>query len=272
MYNGIINVYKEAGYTSFDVVAKLRGILHQKKIGHTGTLDPEATGVLPVCLGNATRICELMNDETKTYRAILKLGINTDTEDLTGKVLETFDVKVSKEEILDAVDSFKGEIMQIPPMYSALKVNGKKLYELAREGKTIERKPRPVTVFDISVLNIDMENYEVCFDVTCSKGTYIRTLCFDIGKKLSCGGAMKSLVRTRVACFEIENALKLEEIEKVRDEGKLDEIIVPVDRYFDKYPKVIAKNEEEDRLIKNGNKIKLDVIPDIIRMYDVKGN
>jgi tRNA pseudouridine55 synthase len=272
VYNGIINVYKEAGYTSFDVVAKLRGILHQKKIGHTGTLDPEATGVLPVCLGNATKICELMNDETKTYRAVLKLGINTDTEDLTGKVLETFDVNVSKEDILNAVYSFKGEIMQIPPMYSALKVNGKKLYELAREGKTVERKPRPVTVFDLTVVDIDMENNEVCFDVTCSKGTYIRTLCFDIGKKLSCGGAMKSLVRTRVACFEIKDALKLCEIEKVRDEGNLNEIIVSVDRYFNKYPAVFAKDEEEDRLIKNGNKIKLEVSHDIIRMYDVRGN
>ena len=173
MINGVINVYKEKGYTSHDVVAKLRGILRQKKIGHTGTLDPEAEGVLPVCLGKATKLCELLTDKTKTYEAVLRLGIVTDTQDMTGKVLEEHPVSVTDEEVERTILSFLGDQEQIPPMYSALKVNGRKLYELAREGKEVERKPRKVTLYEIKILEMNLPL--VRFSVTCSKGTYIRT-------------------------------------------------------------------------------------------------
>ena len=196
MYDGVLNIYKEAGFTSHDVVAKLRGILKQKKIGHTGTLDPDAVGVLPVCLGKATKICDLLTDETKTYEAVLRLGIVTDTQDMSGKILEEHPVNCSKTEIINCVEGFLGEQMQIPPMYSALKVDGKKLYEYAREGKTVERKARPVTFYEIKICEMDLP--EVTIRVSCSKGTYIRTLCHDIGEKLGCGGAMQHLTRVRV--------------------------------------------------------------------------
>lgn len=216
MINGIINVYKEKGFTSHDVVAKLRGILKQKKIGHTGTLDPDAVGVLPVCLGKATRLCDMLTDETKTYVAGLLLGIETDTQDTSGTVLKEGDTSgFTEEQVRDAIASFVGEQMQIPPMYSALKVNGKKLYELAREGKEVERKARPVTFYAINILGMDLPHVKI--EVTCSKGTYIRTLCHDIGQKLGCGGCMESLVRTKVGRFEISESLTLKEIEELRD-------------------------------------------------------
>ena len=179
--NGIINVYKERGFTSHDVVAKLRGILHMKKIGHTGTLDPDATGVLPVCIGKATKVCGLLTDKDKTYRAVVKLGVTTNTEDMTGEILAKHPVSVTKEQIEMAVSKFAGEIEQIPPMYSAIKINGKKLYELARQGKEVERKARKVTIYEIKVLSIDFSENEFTMEVSCSKGTYIRTLCKDIG-------------------------------------------------------------------------------------------
>ena len=184
MYNGIINIYKEKGFTSHDVVAKMRGILRQKKIGHTGTLDPDATGVLPVCLGSATKLCDMLTDRDKEYEAVMQLGISTDTQDLSGEVLEECPVTVTEEEVRNAILSFIGDYDQIPPMYSALKVNGKKLYELARAGKEVERQPRAVTIYDITIL--DMKLPEVTFRVSCSKGTYIRTLCYDIGVKCGC--------------------------------------------------------------------------------------
>ena len=175
--DGIINIYKEPGFTSHDVVAKLRGILHQKKIGHTGTLDPDAAGVLPVCCGKATKICSLLTDKDKTYHAVCQLGIETDTQDISGKILRKCDITgITEASIVDCVGKFKGSIMQVPPMYSALKVNGKKLYELAREGKTVERKPRQVNILSIEVSDINLSNGTFGLDVTCSKGTYIRTL------------------------------------------------------------------------------------------------
>lgn len=183
MINGIINVYKEKGYTSFDVVAKLRGILKTKKIGHTGTLDPDAEGVLPVCLGKATKVCDLLTDKNKEYVAVMLLGKVTDTQDTTGTVLEEHLVEVTEEQVKEAVLSFTGEYMQVPPMYSALKVNGKKLCDLARAGVTVERQARPVQLYSIEI--IKMELPRVCMRVRCSKGTYIRTLCQDIGEKLS---------------------------------------------------------------------------------------
>ena len=205
--DGIINVYKEKGFTSHDVVAKLRGILRMKKIGHTGTLDPAAEGVLPVCLGKGTRLCDMLTDKTKTYRAVLLLGQETDTQDTTGVVQAEYPVHVTEEEVRKAIVSFLGDYMQIPPMYSALKVNGKKLYELARQGKEVERQARPVQILDIQIESIDLPR--ATFFVTCSKGTYIRTLCYDIGRKLGCGGCMESLLRTRVDRFELKDSLTL---------------------------------------------------------------
>ncbi len=252
MINGIINVYKEAGFTSHDVVAKLRGILKQKKIGHTGTLDPDATGVLPVCLGKATKLCDMLTDKDKTYEAVLLLGTTTDTEDTSGTVLTTKDVTSTKEEIVEAVLSFIGEYDQVPPMYSALKVNGKKLYELAREGIVIERKARRIHIHNIEIRDINMETHEVTMSVSCSKGTYIRTLCSDIGEKLGCGGCMKHLIRTKVSRFDIEDSVTLSQIEQLRDEGKLADHIVSIDDMFASYEALIIK-EEFSKLIYNGN-------------------
>lgn len=207
MFHGVINIYKEAGYTSHDVVAKLRGILKQKKIGHTGTLDPAAEGVLPVCLGKGTKLCDMLTDKTKTYRAVLLLGLETDTQDTTGTVLQEQSTEsLTESEVRTAVESFVGPYAQMPPMYSALKVNGKKLYELAREGKEIEREARPVEIFSLTIEEIQLPR--VTMSVKCSKGTYIRTLCHDIGEKLGCGGCMEYLLRTQVGPFYIEESSK----------------------------------------------------------------
>ena len=230
MISGILNIKKEPGFTSHDVVAKLRGIVHQKKIGHTGTLDPDATGVLPVCLGKATKLCDIIGDWDKTYEAVLLLGRETDTEDTSGQTLKEREVTVTEEEIRDIILSFQGSYDQIPPMYSAKKVNGKKLYELARQGIVIERKPCPVTLSSIIIKKIDLPY--VTFEVTCSKGTYIRSLCRDIGEKAGCGGCMAGLVRTRVSSFKIEDGFTLSEVEAMRDADTLLEHIVPVDEVF----------------------------------------
>ena len=240
MIHGIINVYKEKGFTSHDVVAKLRGIAGQKKIGHTGTLDPDATGVLPVCLGKATKLCDLLTDKDKTYEAVLLLGKTTDTQDITGEVLEEKPTETLVEDkVREVIEGFIGDYEQIPPMYSALKVNGKKLYELAREGKVIERKARPVKILDIKILEMDLPR--VRMEVSCSKGTYIRTLCHDIGEKLGCGGCMESLIRTRVSAFRVEDARTLDEIEALKQEGKLAGLLVPIDEMFPSYPKITVK-------------------------------
>ena len=244
--NGILNIYKEAGFTSHDVVAKLRGILKQKKIGHTGTLDPDAEGVLPVCVGNATKLCGLLTEKEKTYEAVLLLGQETDTQDISGKILRTEEVKVSPEAVREAVESFQGSYDQVPPMYSALKIKGKKLYELAREGKVVERKARTVFLREISISRMELP--EVSFAVTCSSGTYIRTLCHDIGQKLGCGGCMKSLLRTRVERFVIRDSLRLSQIEEKMAEGRIGDCLIPVDRMFGQYPKVQMK-ETGDRLV-----------------------
>ncbi|MBE5873074.1 MAG: tRNA pseudouridine(55) synthase TruB [Lachnospiraceae bacterium] len=250
MLNGIINIYKEAGFTSHDVVAKMRGICRQKKIGHTGTLDPEATGVLPVCLGSGTKLCDMLTDKDKEYVAELLLGVTTDTQDTTGTVLMEREVNVQEEAVREAVLSFIGDYMQVPPMYSALKVDGKKLYELAREGKEVERKARPVRILDIEILEISLPVIKM--RVACSRGTYIRTLCADIGEKLGCGGTMKSLKRTRVGGFSIEDAYTLSELEKIRDEGRLEEILFPVESAFEDCPMLHVKQEFR-KLIDNGN-------------------
>lgn len=273
--DGIINVYKERGFTSHDVVAKLRGILKQKKIGHTGTLDPEAQGVLPVCLGKGTKVCELLTDKTKTYQAVLLLGMTTDTQDTTGTVTAEKPVTCTEEEVRDCILSFLGTQEQIPPMYSALKVNGKKLYELARQGVEVERKARTITIEEIHIDTIDLP--EVTITVTCSKGTYIRTLCHDIGQRLGCGGCMKSLLRTRVGIFAIEDSLTLSQIEQMRDENRLEEIIYPIDSVFESYPKTVL-SDEALRLVRNGNPLPKNML-DLttvsdgmrVRLYDEQG-
>lgn len=251
MIHGVLNVYKEKGYTSHDVVAKLRGIVGQKKIGHTGTLDPDATGVLPVCLGKATKLCDMLTDKDKTYETVLLLGQATDTQDISGNVLETNETeKLTKEQVTEVIEEFVGAYEQIPPMYSALKVNGKKLYELARQGIEVERKARTVQIHAIHIKEIDLPR--VRMEVTCSKGTYIRTLCHDIGQKLHCGGCMEELVRTRVSRFRIEESFTLEQITQLKDAGKLKDILVPIDEMFSQYKKVVVK-EKNVSLVYNGN-------------------
>lgn len=250
MYNGIINVYKEAGYTSHDVVAKLRGILRQKKIGHTGTLDPDAEGVLPVCLGNGTKLCEFLTDKTKEYVAVMQLGVRTDTQDMSGMVIETCEVKVTVDDLEAACVSFLGEYAQIPPMYSAIKVDGRRLYELAREGKEIEVKPRIVRIDRITIENVDLPY--VTLRVACGKGTYIRTLCQDIGEKCGCLAAMKKLTRTRSGQFDIADALTLSEIERLQTKGMLSDRILPVDSVFCEYPAARVVSQFR-KLVDNGN-------------------
>lgn len=252
MINGIINIYKEAGFTSHDVVAKMRGILKQKKIGHTGTLDPDAVGVLPVCLGNGTKLCDMLTDKSKVYKARMRLGLETDTQDISGTVLAEYPVEVTEDEVEKAVMSFLGKYEQIPPMYSALKVDGKKLYELAREGKTVERKAREVQIFSISDIRISLP--EVEFSVECSKGTYIRTLCYDIGKKLSCGATMTHLERTRVGQFKSEDAITLGQLEELQKEGKVDNYVVGVETMFEQYERVTVPGNWQ-KLIDNGNPV-----------------
>lgn len=257
MYNGMINVYKEAGFTSHDVVAKLRGILKQKKIGHTGTLDPDAVGVLPVCLGSATKLCGMLTDTDKEYRARMLLGKETDTQDASGRVLKQSEVQATEEEAEEAVMSFLGDYEQVPPMYSAIKVNGKKLYQLAREGKEVERSPRRVRICDLEIEEIALPFISI--RVGCSKGTYIRTLCHDIGQKLGCGGIMVSLERTKAGIFCTENALRLSEIERLREEGNLQEKILPVDAVFAEYETATVERKFQ-KLIDNGNAFYRDMV------------
>lgn len=276
MIDGIINVYKEASFTSFDVIAKMRGICHQKKIGHTGTLDPDATGVLPVCLGNATKVCELLTDRDKTYETVFRLGVETDTQDMSGALLDTKPVTIDADKVYQAIMGFVGTYDQVPPMYSAKKINGRKLYELAREGKVVERKPCRVQIKSIQVHEINLP--EVKMTVICSKGTYIRTLCHDIGEKLGCHAAMVSLMRTRVGNFMIEKSLTLGEIEALAKEEKLSSICIPVDEVFSNLPRVMV-SEDTDRFLHNGNCFSLadsvdnetKIWENEVRVYDSKG-
>ncbi len=261
MYHGVINVYKEPGFTSHDVVAKLRGILKQKKIGHTGTLDPAACGVLPVCLGQGTRIADMLTEKKKTYEAVLLLGQETDTQDTTGEVLARCPVNVSEEEVRRTAASFIGSQKQVPPMYSALKVEGKKLYELARAGKEVERPARDIQIDELTMNWIKLPR--VGMTVTCSKGTYIRTLCYDLGKALGCGGCMEKLTRTRVERFLIQDSLTLSQIETLRGENRVEEIILPIEAMFDG-PRAIA-NEAGNKKLINGNPVAAEDFAFILR-------
>lgn len=274
MVNGIINVYKEKGYTSHDVVAKLRGIVGQKKIGHTGTLDPDAEGVLPVCLGRATKLCDMLTDKNKTYEAVLLFGKMTDTQDITGKILEEQDISLLTDEFAkECIQKYIGEYEQLPPMYSALKVNGKKLYELAREGIEVERKTRRVHIFDIRIYKIDLPR--VHMEIHCSKGTYIRTLCHDIGREAGTGACMEALRRTKVSCFEIKDSLKLSQIEEYKKTGKLMDIVTPIDAMFRELPELVVAKEYE-ALAYNGNPLRREFMTkenvfmdgQSVRMYD----
>lgn len=251
--DGIINVYKEKGFTSHDVVAKLRGILKQKKIGHTGTLDPDATGVLPVCLGKATKLCDLLTDKDKEYEAVIRIGIRTDTQDISGNIIEEKEYRGEEAFLRQTIESFKGDIMQIPPMYSAIKVNGKKLYELARKGEVIEREARKCRIHEIEIISISDDLKRVSVRTKVSKGTYIRTLCDDIGKKLGCGACMEELIRTRSGSFELENALTLSQIEEKVKNKSLEKSIIHIQSVFS-MPCFMVKEEYEKYLL-NGNKL-----------------
>lgn len=271
MYNGCINVFKEKGYTSFDVIAKLRGILKQKKIGHTGTLDPQAEGVLPVCLGSGTKLCGMLTDQDKIYRAELVLGMATDTQDITGTVLQRADWLPDASAVRSTIASFQGEYDQIPPMYSAIKIGGKKLYQLAREGKTVDRPARRVEIYRIEILEEAIP--VITIRVHCSKGTYIRTLCHDIGEKLGCGACMGSLLREKVGRFRLEDALTLGQIQEKAEDGSLSSVVTAPDALFSDYPAAVTE-PQWDRLAQNGNAVTTDMIrfegmmPERIRLYD----
>lgn len=269
MLSGIINVYKEAGYTSRDAVSRLTGILRQRKIGHTGTLDPAAEGVLPMCVGKATKLCEILTSDKKEYKAVLKLGFLTDTEDTTGVVVEETDfddewyrIHITEEKVKKILESFVGEQLQIPPMYSAKKINGKRLYELAREGKVIERKPAQITIYRIELESLDTKNREISITVECSKGTYIRTLCKDIGDKLRTKASMKQLLRTKTGNFTLEKSYRLDEIEVLVREDRVGEVMIPIEEIFLSLPKMQLTGQDSI-LLDNGapfslSKLKID--------------
>jgi len=247
MANGIIVIDKPAGWTSMDVCAKLRGMFREKRIGHAGTLDPMATGVLPVFVGRATRAVEFAAESEKEYLAELKLGVITNTQDIWGEVLEERPVPATREQLEQALVLFRGEIQQLPPMYSAIKVQGKKLYELARKGREVERQPRPVVIKKLEITDcMAPDRYRL--RVRCSKGTYVRTLCHDIGQALGCGGVMAGLRRTMAAGFSLEEAVPLEVVERAEDPAAL---LLPVDAYFAGRPSLRLKGEAEKKL-RNG--------------------
>ena len=278
MMSGILNINKEAGYTSHDVVAKLRGITKQKKIGHTGTLDPDAKGVLLICFGKATKVCELLTGKDKVYVTTLLLGKSSDTQDSTGEILSEHPTcHLTEEEVANCIKGFVGESYQIPPMYSALKVNGKKLYELAREGKEIPRQPRKITIEEMNILRMDLPRVRV--EIKCSKGTYIRTLCHDIGQKLGCGGLMEELMRTRVGDYTLEDSITIDEFREYFLNGQMEEVLTKIEDVFEEYPKCTLKKSGES-LAYNGNPLPEKMVTgdatlshgEKVRLYDCSEN
>ena len=253
MPNGIIIIDKPAGWTSMDVCAKLRGILHEKRVGHAGTLDPMATGVLPVFVGQATKAVSFAENGRKVYEAVLQLGRVTDTQDTSGTVLETHPVTVTREDVQAALQRFLGPIEQIPPMYSAIKIGGQKLYELARRGKEVERKPRSITIHELELL--EGEGTEFTIRVRCSKGTYVRTLCHDLGSALGCGGCMSSLRRTRAGSFTLSQAVTMQQVLDFAAEHDPQELLMPVDAVFSVHPPLIVTLGQAARL-KNGAQVR----------------
>lgn len=256
MRNGILAMYKPQGFTSFDVIAKLRGILKIRRLGHTGTLDPMAEGVLPVLVGTAAKACDILPNETKCYAAGFLLGTVTDTQDISGKVIETNPAQVSETEILDILPRFQGDILQIPPMYSAVQINGKRLYDLAREGKVIERPARPVTVYALKLTRYDAETGTGMMEITCGKGTYVRTLLHDIGQMLGCGCCMTSLIRTAACGLVLADCHTFEEVGAAMAEERMDDLILPTEKLFSDLP-LLRLNETQTRLYQNG--VKLDL-------------
>ncbi len=269
--NGIININKPVGITSHDVVYRLRKILSIKKIGHTGTLDPDASGVLPMCIGRATKTADMLTAKDKQYIAELTMGAATDTLDKSGTVIETSDIRVSEKEISDVLNKFTGDIYQIPPMYSAIKVNGKKLYELARQGQEIKREPRLVHISKIEVLEFNLDENKFKILVDCSKGTYIRTLCDDIGRRLKCLAYMSELTRTKSGIFDIENSYTTEEVEKMFGMGDTS-FLIPIDKVFDEFPELIITNKKAEKMC-NGTQVAVQGITEGItyRVYNESG-
>ncbi|WDV47746.1 tRNA pseudouridine(55) synthase TruB [Clostridiaceae bacterium M8S5] len=252
--DGILNVFKPTGMTSHDVVSFIRRVAHQKKVGHTGTLDPNAVGVLPICLGRATKVAQFLSDDKKSYRCEVVLGKQTDTQDRYGKVINISDKTVTVEEFAGAINSFIGQIKQIPPMYSALKKDGKKLYELAREGKRVDVQARDIYIYKIEIIHIN--NTKAIFDVECSKGTYVRTLCNDIGEKLGTYGYMNFLLRSKVGVFKHCTAKTLEEIEQIANNGELESLLKPIDYVLYTTPKLYIHDKYFTNII-NGVKIRI---------------
>ena len=254
--DGIIIMDKPEDFTSFDMVAKLRRLLGTRKVGHAGTLDPMATGVLPIFVGRATKCCDILPDQNKRYTATFELGYTTDTLDATGRVLTRTPVQAGKAQVQAALEQFRGEIMQLPPMYSAIQINGRRLYDLARQGIEIEREKRPITIHHLELLEADEQENRYVIDVACSKGTYIRTLCADIGEALGCGATMTALRRTQAAGFSLADSLTLEQAEQLAEQGKLTERLLPVETVFESLPKLILCAAQE-RMYRNG--VRLDL-------------
>ncbi len=269
MPNGIIVIDKPADWTSNDVVVKLKHLLRERRVGHGGTLDPMATGVLPVFVGRATRAVEFAAESEKEYLAGLELGVTTDTQDSTGTVLTTTSCQVTREELEGALEGFRGDILQVPPMYSALKVKGKRLYDLARKGEEVERKPRPITIYGLEVLEQTGE-HSWTLRVRCSKGTYIRTLCHDIGQALGVGGIMISLRRSAAAGFTLEDAVPLERVMAAAQAGEAETLLLPVETYFKGYPGLTISGRAEQRC-RNGNEFACRAEDGLWRVYGEGG-
>lgn len=268
MADGIIIIDKPQDWTSMDVCAKLRGIFHERRIGHAGTLDPMATGVLPVFVGRATRAVEFASESEKEYVAGLRLGVETNTQDTTGTVLAKRPVSVSQAELEQVLGQFRGEILQIPPMYSAIKKEGKKLYELARRGQEVERQPRPITIYELELLD-QLSPTDYTLRVKCSKGTYVRTLCHDIGQALGCGGTLFSLRRTQSAGFALDQAVTLEQVQEAADPAAL---LLPVDAYFAGHPALTLTSQRAEKKVRNGNTLSLEAPDGVYRVYGPAGD
>ena len=265
---GILLIDKPSGWTSSDVVAKLRGILHERRIGHSGTLDPMATGLLVVFIGRATRAVEFAESQEKRYRAGLRLGLDTDTQDTTGHPVGGRPREIGREELEKALAAFRGPIDQIPPMYSAIKIKGQKLYEIARRGEEVERKPRRIIIHELDV--IGQENGDWLLDVRCSKGTYVRTLCHDIGEALGCGGCMSSLRRTQAGDFRLEDAHSLQEVQQAADEGRAESLLLPVDTLFTEERATISA--EAEKSLRSGGRPKTTLHEGTYRIYASSGD
>ena len=265
MPNGILIIDKPADWTSMDVCAKVRGVLRERRVGHGGTLDPMATGVLPVFVGQATKAVGFAENARKEYVAGLRLGLVTDTQDVTGNTLETRPVHVTASDVAAALERFTGDIQQVPPMYSALKVQGKKLYELARKGREVERPPRPVTIYELELLARESDT-DYKFRCLCSKGTYVRTLCHDIGQVLGCGGTLYALRRTRAGDFTEADAVTLD---AVREQGAA--LLRPLDTLFRAYPEIRTLSPAKERRIRCGNEIRWQVPDGVYRVYGQEG-